>query len=1061
MAMQLASSSSSFSYGFTYQVFLSFRGTDTRHGFTGNLYKALTDKGIHTFIDDNDLPRGDEITPSLLKAIDESRIFIPVFSINYASSSFCLDELVHIIHCYKTKGRLVLPVFFGVEPTKVRHQKGSYGEALAEHEKRFQNDKNNMERLQGWKVALSQAANFSGYHDSPPGYEYEFTGEIVKYISNKISRQPLHVANYPVGLQSQVQEVKSLLDERSDDGVHMVGLYGTGGLGKSTLAKAIYNFIADQFECSCFLENVRENSTSNKLKHLQEELLLKTLQLEIKFGGVSEGIPYIKERLHRKKVLLILDDVDNMKQLHALAGGPDWFGRGSKVIIATRDKHLLTCHGIKSMHKVEGLYGTEALELLRWMAFKSDNVPSGYEEILNRAVAYASGLPLVIEIVGSNLFGKNIEEWKYTLDGYDRIPNKEIQKILKVSYDSLEEEEQSVFLDIACCFKGYNWEDAKYTLHSHYGHSITHHLGVLAEKSLIDQYWEYRDYVMLHDLIEDMGKEVVRQESIKEPGERSRLCCQDDIVRVLRENTGTSKIEMIYMNLHSMESVIDKKGKAFKKMTKLKTLIIENGHFSGGLKYLPSSLRVLKWKGCLSKCLSSNILNKKFQNMKVLTLNYCEYLTHIPDVSGLSNLEKLSFTCCDNLITIHNSIGHLNKLEWLSAYGCRKLERFPPLGLASLKKLNLSGCESLDSFPELLCKMTKIDNILLISTSIRELPFSFQNLSELQELSVANGTLRFPKQNDKMYSIVFSNMTELTLMDCNLSDECLPILLKWFVNVTCLDLSYSNFKILPECLSECHHLVLITVRDCESLEEIRGIPPNLKWLSASECKSLSSSSKRKLMSQKLHEAGCTYFEFPNGTEQGIPDWFEHQSRGLTLSFWFRKEIPSITCIFILPEGFLDTNRVYVFVNGYIETEYCHNSLLTDHTTLFHTSKLNRFSKRQCEKELLKNEWIHVEFKLDDWDFKILSEEEKNKRLRSGQMGIHVWNEKSNTEEKNVVFTDPYIRKRKSDEHRNASLLQFHPPLKKQRLVKKQQHLALVSAMRNLVLNETKELEHHG
>ncbi|KEH16066.1 disease resistance protein (TIR-NBS-LRR class) [Medicago truncatula] len=505
MAIQSPSSSSSFSYGFTYQVFLSFRGTDTRHGFTGNLYKALTDKGIHTFIDDNDLQRGDEITPSLLKAIDESRIFIP------------------------TKGRLVLPVLFGVEPTIVRHRKGSYGEALAE--------------LQRWKVALSQAANLSGYHDSPPGYEYEFIGEIVKYISNKTSRQPLHVANYPVGMKSRVQQVKSLLDERSDDGVHMVGLYGTGGLGKSTLAKAIYNFIADQFECSCFLENVRENSASNKLKHLQLELLLKTLQLEIKFGGVSEGIPYIKERLHRKKVLLILDDVDNMKQLHALAGGPDWFGRGSKVIITTRDKHLLTCHGIKSMHEVEGLYGTEALELLRWMAFKSDNVPSGYEEILNRAVAYASGLPLVIEIVGSNLSGKNIEEWKNTLDGYDRIPNKEIQKILKVSYDALEEEQQSVFLDIACCFKRCKWEDAKYILNSHYGHCITHHLGVLVEKSLIKKLREYDDYVMLHDLIEDMGKEVVRQESIKEPGERSRLCCQDDIVRVLRENT-VSKIDI-------------------------------------------------------------------------------------------------------------------------------------------------------------------------------------------------------------------------------------------------------------------------------------------------------------------------------------------------------------------------------------------------------------------------------------------------------------------------------------------------------------------------------------
>jgi len=371
-------------------------------------------------------------------------------------------------------------------------------------------------------------------------YEYKFVGEIVKYISNKINRVPLDVAKHPVGLQFQVQQVKSLLDAGPDDGVHMVGIYGIGGLGKSTLARAIYNFVADQFEGLCFLHDVRENSAKNHLKHLQEKLLLKTTGLEIKLDHVSEGIPIIKERLCRKKILLILDDVDSIRQLDALAGGLDWFGRGSRVIITTRNKHLLSTHGIKSTHAVEGLYGTDGHELLRWMAFKSDKVPSGYEDILNRAVAYASGLPLVLEILGSNLFGKSIEEWKYTLDGYDRIPNKEIQKILKVSYDALEEEEQSVFLDIACCSKGCGWMEFEDILHAHYGHCITHHLGVLADKCLI--YQSYGD-VTFHDLIEDMGKAIVRQESPKEPGERSRLWCQDDIFHVLKENN-VSKVDI-------------------------------------------------------------------------------------------------------------------------------------------------------------------------------------------------------------------------------------------------------------------------------------------------------------------------------------------------------------------------------------------------------------------------------------------------------------------------------------------------------------------------------------
>jgi ABC-type oligopeptide transport system ATPase subunit len=367
-------------------------------------------------------------------------------------------------------------------------------------------------------------------------YEYKFIEKIVEDISNIINRVFLNVAKYPIGLQSRIEQVKLLLDMGSEDEVRLVGLYGTGGMGKSTLAKAVFNFVADQFEGVCFLHNVRENSTLKNLKHLQKELLSKTVKFNGQLADVSEGIPIIKERLSRKKILLVLDDVDKLEQLEALAGGLDWFGRGSRVIITTRDKHLLACHGITSTHAVEGLNETEALELLRRMAFKNDKVPSSYEDILNRVVTYASGLPLAIVTIGANLFGRKVEDWKRALDEYENIPDKDIQSILQVSYDALKEKDQSVFLDIACCFKGCEWTKVKKILHAHYGHCIEHHVGVLAEKSLIG-HWEYDTYVTLHDLIEDMGKEIVRQESPNKPGERSRLWFRDDILKVLRDNT--------------------------------------------------------------------------------------------------------------------------------------------------------------------------------------------------------------------------------------------------------------------------------------------------------------------------------------------------------------------------------------------------------------------------------------------------------------------------------------------------------------------------------------------
>jgi len=165
-------------------------------------------------------------------------------------------------------------------------------------------------------------------------------------VSKKINWSPLHVADYPVGLESQMQEVKVLLDVGSDDVVHMLGIHRLGGVGKMTIATAVYNSIADHFEALCFLENVRETSKKHGLQHLQSNLLSETVG-EHKLISVKQGISIIQHRLQQQKILLILDDVDKREQLQALAGRPDLFGLGSRVIITTRDKQLLACHGVE------------------------------------------------------------------------------------------------------------------------------------------------------------------------------------------------------------------------------------------------------------------------------------------------------------------------------------------------------------------------------------------------------------------------------------------------------------------------------------------------------------------------------------------------------------------------------------------------------------------------------------------------------------------------------------------------------------------------------------------
>ncbi|XP_061376473.1 disease resistance protein Roq1-like [Gastrolobium bilobum] len=453
--MAQAPSSSSFTHTYTYDVFLSFRGEDTRTGFTGNLYSALSQRGVLTFMDDYDLNKGEDITPSLLNAIQKSRMSFVIFSKNYASSTFCLNELGQILECYTKQKMLIWPIFYDVDPSEVRYQKGSYGEAFAKYEQeRFKND---IEKVKKWRLALRRVADLSGSHFKHGGGEYEhvFIRNIIERVSRKLNRPLLQIADYPIGLEARIRNALSVMGAEFDNKVNMLGIHGIGGIGKSTIARAIYNLIAHQFEGSCFLANIREKSTRHGLEQIQETMLCELIgERNFKLGDVNQGIQILKERLQQKKVLLILDDVDKREQLQATAGGIDWFGSGSTIIITTRDKHLLDIHGVKNLSEVKKLNDIEALELFSWNALKNKQVHPSYMEIIKRAVHYGSGLPLALETIGSNLFGKALDEWKSALEAYEGIPNKDIQDILKVSYDGLEENEKEIFLDIACFFKG-------------------------------------------------------------------------------------------------------------------------------------------------------------------------------------------------------------------------------------------------------------------------------------------------------------------------------------------------------------------------------------------------------------------------------------------------------------------------------------------------------------------------------------------------------------------------------------------------------------------------------
>jgi len=152
-----------------YQVFISFRGEDVRTSFISHLRSALSRDNIKAYMDDHNLQKGDELWPSLCQAIQDSELAIVVFSEHYAASKWCLNELVEILHCRKSQGLAVIPVFYEVDPSHIRKYDGTCGEAISKYETYF-GDKDN-ESIQKWKAALAEAAHISGWDSHSREYK--------------------------------------------------------------------------------------------------------------------------------------------------------------------------------------------------------------------------------------------------------------------------------------------------------------------------------------------------------------------------------------------------------------------------------------------------------------------------------------------------------------------------------------------------------------------------------------------------------------------------------------------------------------------------------------------------------------------------------------------------------------------------------------------------------------------------------------------------------------------------------------------------------------------------
>nr|XP_011464843.1 PREDICTED: TMV resistance protein N-like [Fragaria vesca subsp. vesca] len=254
---------------------------------------------------------------------------------------------------------------------------------------------------------------------------------------------------------------------------------------------------------------------------------------EIDVWDFDEGATKIRRFLRPRKVLLVLDDVNHSDQLDYLAGKEDWYGFGSVVIITTRDAHPLVKHGVVRRSEVQVLNTDEALQLFFQHAFRKGYPEQSYRDLSNQVVKYAKGLPLALKVLGSFLHGRDIPAWESALAKLRKVGDAEIFEALKISYDGLDDHEKNIFLDIACFHIGYNKHKVMQLLDTCV-FAATIGIDVLAKRSLLTI--SDAGILEMHDLLREMGLEIVRRESPDEPGKRSRLCLEDDVIRVLEKN---------------------------------------------------------------------------------------------------------------------------------------------------------------------------------------------------------------------------------------------------------------------------------------------------------------------------------------------------------------------------------------------------------------------------------------------------------------------------------------------------------------------------------------------
>lgn len=264
--------------------------------------------------------------------------------------------------------------------------------------------------------------------------------DIANDVLNKLIATPSNCFGDLVGIEAHLKAMNSILCLESEE-ARMVGILGPSGIGKTTIARILFSKFSSQFDYHVFGSYKRTNQDNYGMKLSWEEQFLSEIldQKDIKH---LKPIRWLKH----KKVLIVLDDVDDLELLKTLVGRTGWFGPGSRIIVTTQDRILLKSHKIDHIYEVKFPSRKTALRILCRSAFDRNSPPDAFMQLANEVAELVGNLPLALNIMGSSLKGRDKEEWIEMMPSLRNSLDGEILNTLRVSYDRLDASYQEIFL---------------------------------------------------------------------------------------------------------------------------------------------------------------------------------------------------------------------------------------------------------------------------------------------------------------------------------------------------------------------------------------------------------------------------------------------------------------------------------------------------------------------------------------------------------------------------------------------------------------------------------------